>query len=615
MNGFAPLWALLAAVPWHAHRKRFYYRVPDGGYATSERSDCSFHCEERFRRSRPSDATMPFPPLPTETEDAVLPLPRTPAPKTPGGSFEFPPLFIPSDPLANVLLSQHQQQSAEVLSQDALRGLSRVERDAHRDDRALVVRQRRQPRHALRLSRHPRLGPLHAGWRSGGGRPLFDKQLDKKGNGTTSVGALLDYVMGLAGVKRRERKPNKKKKPKDTSLPPLGNYSPGRATVGRARVGAPRGAKHATLGPSASAPVLPVMRVDDPAASPEPTGGTSSQEQRDLEQIGHIANFAADPALMAALDLDERAVVARAREVTLQSQQQSPVQKSPGTDHGSPASTRIPILKSSDSFKLSESPHRSPPKQRSPESGVAADERARHRRVDRAEPGPARLGQEEAKALLAAAERLGARAPKPAAQACRGGRRSRRGCATRAPIRLARRCGRASTIARRLPPRLGTRPPLLPPNGCVRGSSSVRLPLQLLLLLLPRCRRAQGGRERSSTSRRQLALCHRRGQIARSRRGRSRRCSDLLLMPTAPAPAAAPPKPAAKAAAKAAAPHPAKQPSKQPSSSRSAKQPASSRSTERRQGLLRSSWGSFAKGPQPGKPLRLAERQAGHQEV
>ena len=43
----------------------------------------------------------------------------------------------------------------------------------------------------------------------------------------------------------------------------------------------------------------------------------------------------------AALDLDERAVVARAREVTLQSQQQSPVQKSPGTDHGSPASTRI----------------------------------------------------------------------------------------------------------------------------------------------------------------------------------------------------------------------------------------------------------------------------------
>ena len=123
--------------------------------------------------------------------------------------------------------------------------------------------------------------------------------------------------------------------------------------MGRARVGAPRGAKHATLGPSASAPVLPVMRVDDPAASPEPTGGTSSQEQRDLEQIGHIANFAADPALMAALDLDERAVVARAREVTLQSQQQSPVQKSPGTDHGSPASTRIPILKSSDSFKHS----------------------------------------------------------------------------------------------------------------------------------------------------------------------------------------------------------------------------------------------------------------------
>ena len=82
--------------------------------------------------------------------------------------------------------------------------------------------------------------------------------------------------------------------------------------MGRARRRA-AGAKHATLGPSASAPVLPVMRVDDPAASPEPTGGTSSQEQRDLEQIGHIANFAADPALMAALDLDERAVVARAR--------------------------------------------------------------------------------------------------------------------------------------------------------------------------------------------------------------------------------------------------------------------------------------------------------------
>ena len=139
-----------------------------------------------------------------------------------------------------------------------------------------------------------------------------------------------------------------------------------------------------------------------------------------MEQIGHIANFAADPALMAALDLDERAVVARAREVTLQSQQQSPVQKSPGTDHGSPASTRIPILKSSDSFKLSESPHRSPPKQRSPEPEWPRTSGHVIGASTGLSPGPARLGQEEAKALLAAAERLGARAPKPAAQACGG---------------------------------------------------------------------------------------------------------------------------------------------------------------------------------------------------
>ena len=74
-------------------------------------------------------------------------------------------------------------------------------------------------------------------------------------------------------------------------------------------------------------------------------------------------------------------------------------------------------------------------------------------------------------------------------------------------------------------------------------------------------------------------------------------------MPTAPAPAAAPPKPAAKAAAKAAALTLPSSPPSSPSSSRSARQPASSRSTERRQGLLRSSWGSFAKARSQEKPF------------